>query len=147
MAQKSVRVQDRDSVRNNQPVHPIAFDRLTTADLVVDATYEGGGAGHIGDDALAKLLPVGNQGGFRYRGTPPTPRLVALVYTGQRPEWPDELDPHTGVFTYYGDNQTPGHLIHDTKRRGNQILAEAYSRAHRDAAARGGAPVFLLFQA
>jgi hypothetical protein len=77
-------------------VRRYAFAELATADLVVDAVYEGGRAGNVGDDPLARLLPVGNQGGFRFRGKPPTPRLVALLSTGGEPAWPDELDPYTG---------------------------------------------------
>ena len=36
------------------------FDGHSTADLVVDRTYTGGSAGHVSDDPLARLLPVGN---------------------------------------------------------------------------------------
>ena len=46
------------------------FADLATAPLVVDAVYRGGTAGNAGDDPLAKLLPVGNQGGFRFKGSP-----------------------------------------------------------------------------
>ncbi len=117
------------------------FAGLTTAELTVDAVYQGGSAGHVGDDALARLLPVGNQGGFRYRGQPPTPRLVALVSTGSEPAWPDELDPFTGVFTYFGDNRTPGHPLLDPRCQGNVILTDTYARTHGDAQARARAPI------
>jgi hypothetical protein len=45
------------------------FASLTTADLVIDAVYEGGTKGNISDDVLGKLIPgAGNQGGFRQVG-------------------------------------------------------------------------------
>jgi hypothetical protein len=47
----------------------VPFADLLTADLVVGATYEGGVAGTAADDPLARLLPCGNQVGFRVRGS------------------------------------------------------------------------------
>jgi hypothetical protein len=44
---------------------PVAFGNLSTSDLHIDTVYLGGTAGTAADDALARLLPVGNQGGFR----------------------------------------------------------------------------------
>jgi hypothetical protein len=42
------------------------FSSLPTADLVIDAVYEGGTKGNAADDVLGKLIPgAGNQGGFR----------------------------------------------------------------------------------
>jgi hypothetical protein len=42
------------------------FSALPTADLVIDAVYEGGTQGNTADDVLGKLIPgAGNQGGFR----------------------------------------------------------------------------------
>ena len=74
---------------------------------MVDRTYLGGTAGHAGDDPLARLLPVGNQGGFRYAGSVKagTVRLAVLYTSGAEPNWPDSLDVHTGLFTYCGDNR------------------------------------------
>ena len=45
------------------------FNELETADLIVDAIYEGGKSGNVVDDPLTKLLSVGNQGGFRQKGS------------------------------------------------------------------------------
>ena len=39
----------------------IPLSALPTADLLVDAVYEGGIAGNTGDDPLSKLLRCGNQ--------------------------------------------------------------------------------------
>ena len=95
---------------------PIAFDLLSKTDLLVEQVYLGGTAGHSGDDPLAVILPVGNQGGFRYAGSPlrGNVRLVVLYTSGVNEDWPDVLDPATGTFTYYGDNRAPGHELHDT---------------------------------
>ena len=35
----------------------------------------------------------------------------------EEPEWPDFLDIETGIFTYYGDNRTPGHTLLDTSKK------------------------------
>ena len=91
-----------------------AFDDLGSTDLVVDATYSGGMSGNVGDDPVSRLLRVGdngvgNMGGFRYSGSLPTDLAVVVLYTsGMDRDWPDTLDPQTGLFTYFGDNKTPG---------------------------------------
>jgi hypothetical protein len=60
----------------------VGFDQLDGADLVIDRIYQGGRAGNTGDDPLGKLLPVGNQGGFRMRGSPKKDSVkVAVLYT------------------------------------------------------------------
>jgi hypothetical protein len=41
----------------------IPFEQLENSDFVVNAIYEGGTKGNASDDALAKLLKAGNQGG------------------------------------------------------------------------------------
>ncbi|MBW0128600.1 hypothetical protein I4I82_13015 [Pseudonocardia oceani] len=102
----------------------------------------------MADDPLARLLPVGNQGGFRYSGSPRkgTVRLAVLYTTGAEPDWPDVLDPQTGVFTYYGDNRSPGHELHDTRRWGNLLLRDAFDWSHESANARRRIPPILLFE-
>lgn len=103
---------------------------LPTADLHIDATYQGGRSGNAGDDPLPSLLGVSNQGGFRYLGTKMRPRLIALTTNLADPEWPDELDTETGVLTYFGDNKKPGHLLHDTPRFGNPLLRDMFNATH-----------------
>lgn len=73
----------------------VPFTDLGSADLYVDRIYQGGSAGNVSDDPLQRLLPVGNQGGFRYKGSPARGgvRLVVLYTTGADPEWPDTLGP------------------------------------------------------
>jgi hypothetical protein len=96
----------------------------------VDRVYRGGTAGNTSDDPLSRLLPVGNQGGFRTHGRPvqDTVKLVVLYTSGAEPDWPDALDPYTGTFTYFGDNRSPGRDLHNTPRKGNLLLAAAYSQ-------------------
>ena len=126
----------------------IAFDQLGACDLVIDRIYRGGTAGNAADDPLNKLLPgVGNQGGFRAMGKAArdTVRLVVLYTSGAEPDWPDELDPYTGAFTYFGDNRSPGRELHDTPRRGNLLLRTVFERAHAGPEGRRAVPPFLLF--
>jgi hypothetical protein len=58
-------------------------------------------------DPIARLLPVGILGGFRYKGSRHASRLVVLCTSGTEADWPDELDLTTGTFTYYGDGLDP----------------------------------------
>lgn len=94
-------------------------------------------------DPLVKLLGVSRQGGFRYRGTRNDPSLLVLTSNLAEPDWPDELDPTTGRFIYYGDNRHPGRQLHDTPRFGNQLLRSIFDLAHKDC--RHKVPPILLF--
>ena len=47
----------------------VAFDELSSADLVVDAVYQSGRKGNHSDDPISHIVKVSNQGGFRYRGS------------------------------------------------------------------------------
>ncbi|MEV0331877.1 restriction endonuclease [Nocardia sp. NPDC050717] len=127
----------------------VAFEDLTTSGLTLETVYLGGAQGNAGDDALAKLVPVGNQGGFRYKGSPTqnTVSLVTLFTSGTESDWPDELDPQTGIFTYYGDNRKPGNPdLHSTPRNGNYLLRNVFDAMHATAAERAQVPPFLLFE-
>ena len=121
----------------------VSRDEVALADLHVDASYQGGRSGNAGDDPLPQLLGVSNQGGFRYLGTKENPRLVVLTTSLSDPEWPDELDPETGVFTYFGDNKKPGLELHDTPRFGNLLLRDVFNAAHTGK--RGSVPPILVF--
>ncbi|WP_202868895.1 restriction endonuclease [Kribbella antibiotica] len=124
-----------------------SFEDLKSADLIVDAVYAGGTAGSAADDALARLLPVGNQGGFRPRGSvrSESVRLVALYTSGTEADWPDVLDTQTGVFTYFGDNRRPGRELHETQRDGNLLLRDVFAFGHGTFVDRRKVPPFLLF--
>ncbi|MDF2468277.1 MAG: hypothetical protein K0Q61_649 [Rhodococcus erythropolis] len=71
----------------------VKFEDLPYCDLSVGALHRAGTQGTFADDPLAKIVPVGNQGGFRYKGSPVknTVRLVAMYTTGAEAEWPDHL--------------------------------------------------------
>jgi hypothetical protein len=124
----------------------VAFDDLASADLVVDAVYCGGRAGNAGDDPFPKLLGMSNQGGFRFRGDLRGKiDMLLLTSTFSDTDWPDRLDPETGVFTYYGDNKQPGRLLHETGRGGNEILKRIFELADGDQASRSTSPPIFVF--
>ncbi|MGD8214811.1 restriction endonuclease [Aestuariimicrobium sp. Y1814] len=131
------------------PLEPVPFEALSTADLIVDRVYRGGTRGNTSDDPLNRLLPgIGNQGGFRYSGSvlQGTVRAVVLYSSGTDPDWPDGLDPATGDFTYYGDNKSPGRELHDTQRRGNELLRQMFQKAHTSPVQREQVPPIFLFE-
>lgn len=121
----------------------ISHENLSLADLHVDAKYEGGRSGNAGDCPLTDLLGVSNQGGFRYLGSKEKPRLIVLTTSLSDPEWPDELDGETGIFTYFGDNKKPGRELHGTPRFGNLLLRDVFNSAHL--AKRGQVPPIFVF--
>lgn len=124
----------------------LAPTELSTTDLIVDALYQGGRSGNAGDDPFPKLLSMSNQGGFRYRGDLRAKlEMVVLISTLADPDWPDSLDPESGVFTYFGDNKEPGRGLHDTGRRGNELLRKVFEDAQSGAAGRERVPPILIF--
>lgn len=124
----------------------VPFHALPRADLIVDAIYEGGTSGNVGDDPLARLLPCGNQGGFRYKkGLDGDPVFVVLYSDLADPDWPDVLDVELGRFTYWGDNKTAGRQLSSTKRGGNAILQTMFDRLHGSVEERKRIPPFLVF--
>lgn len=119
-------------------------DELTTADLIVDAVYKGFKTTNGGmADPLVKLVGVSRQGGFRYRGTYQRPTLLVLTSNLAEPDWPDDLDPTTGRFVYYGDNRQPGQQLHETPRFGNLLLKGVFDHVH--AGRRAEVPPILIF--
>ena len=123
----------------------VTFSELSSADLDVDAIYEGGRRGNAADDPLRLLVNVSNQGGFRYRGSLEALELVVLTSSLNDPDWPDALDKETGILTYYGDNKRPGSGLHDTPRNGNELLRRVFENAHRDVDGRRKVPPILVF--
>ncbi len=120
----------------------IPFEELEQADLLVDRVYESGPSDNVGADPLQRLLPVGNQGGIRYKGSVQGDdiRLVVLYTSGEHPDWPDSVDPYTGTGAYFGDNRRPGQELHATTRQGNEILRLIFDRANGDCTARAKVP-------
>jgi hypothetical protein len=126
----------------------VAFDDLSFSDLTLGTVYLGGTQKNSGDDPIAKLLPVGNQGGFRYSGSPAknAVRLVALYTNGEESEWPDHLDETAGTLTYFGDNRMPGRALLNTRRRGNVLLRNIFAAARGNASDRALVPPLVLFE-
>ena len=122
------------------------FDKLSNCDLIIDAVYEGGKKGNVGDDPINKLLPVGNQGGFRYAGSLNNLKYVILYTSGENTDWPDTIDTETGIFQYYGDNKKPGHELHDTKKNGNTILKNLFESLHSQESPRVHIPPIFIFK-
>lgn len=124
---------------------PLYSDQdLDTTDLIVDAVYKGTRTAKGGlADPLVRLLGVSRQGGFRYRGRKEFPTMLVLTSNLAETEWPDELDPTLGRFTYYGDNRHAGRQLHETPRFGNRILRDLFDRAHSER--RGEIPPVLIF--
>ena len=123
----------------------VPFSGVHSADLKVDAVYQGDRLGHAADDPLPHLLKVSNSGGFRYRGTLGALELVVLTSSLRDPDWPDALDLETGVYTYYGDNKKPGRGLHETPRNGNELLRRIFDLAHSGVDGRRQVPPILVF--
>lgn len=119
---------------------------ITQADVHVDSPIIGGRSGHAGDDPLAPLLGVSNMGGFRYLGSQKDMRMLVITTAGTDTDWPDSLDPETGIFTYFGDNKQPGRALHNTPRRGNEILRNLFSTPMNSYENRIRIPPVLVFQ-
>lgn len=122
----------------------IPFSEVFSADLIVDAIYEGGTSGNASDEVISKLLSVQNCSGFRFLGTTINFDLkyCVLYTTFQDLNWPDKIDYETGQFIYYGDNKSPGE-IHETPKKGNVVLRESFNFLHEQK--REKIPPFFIF--
>ena len=128
-------------------VRIIPSNVLSTSDLIIDAIYEGGRQGNAADDPISKILQgVGNQGGFRAAGRGPDKKYVVLYTSGEDKDWPDTLDLSTGQFIYFGDNKRPGHQLHETPRKGNEILRRVFELLHASPPMRASVPPFFIFK-
>ena len=121
-------------------------DELDNCDLIVDAIYEGGSKGNVGDDPINKVIPVGNMGGFRYAGSIDSLKYIVLYTSGHNIDWPDTIDLETGIFKYHGDNRTPGKDLHDTKKKGNIILKNLFDSLHSKVNPRKSIPPIFIFE-
>ena len=117
---------------------------LRTTSLTVDLVYRGGRRGNAGDDPLVPMLGVSNQGGFRHIGKREFPKMIVLTTTMNEQDWPDNLDPETGVLTYYGDNRRPGQELHQTRRWGNEMLRDVFARSYNDELRTEVPPIFVF---
>ena len=105
----------------------VKFENLIGCDLHLDEVYEGGNKNNVSDDVISKILKTGNSGGFRIRGKtePFKINYCALCSSLADQDWPDSIDVHNGIFTYFGDNRKPGPIL-NTKNKGNLILEESF---------------------
>ena len=130
--------------------HTVSFKDLRNSDLHIDAIYNGGVTGNMSDEPLSKLIPgLENAGGIRriVGGDKKNKevKLCVLVSSGDDPNWPDNLDNEHGLFTYYGDNKEAGnHDMHDTPKKGNITLRDAFANLH--GGKRYSIPPFLFFE-
>jgi len=109
----------------------IKFENLENSNLIIDCIYESSRKiDDISGEPLSKILNCGNQGGFRYRGSSQKLQYLILTSSLNEIDWPDYLDEENGKFIYYGDNRTPGHELHDTKKKGNLILKNIFEDLH-----------------
>lgn len=124
----------------------INFENLIESDLFIDAIYEGGNSGNVGDDPIGKIFSVGNQGGFRYAGREGSLKYLVLYTSGEDSDWPDNINTETGIFKYYGDNKKPGHDLHSTKKRGNIILKNIFDSLYSIDEPRNNVPPIFIFE-
>ena len=127
----------------------IPFSQLAQADLIVEAIYKGGLGSSAEFEPLHHLFPkCGVSGGFRKvnrQDGSGKPAYVILYTTMNELEWPDYLDPETGVFRYYGDNRQPGREITNTKLKGNALLEYVFALLN-GAGERSDIPPFFIFK-
>ena len=70
-----------------------------------------------------------NSGGFRQVKNKDGKYAYCVLYTtGEDIDWKDYLDAELGRFIYYGDNKKEGHSIHNTSRKGNEILRTCFEK-------------------
>ena len=127
----------------------IPYDKLATADLIVDSIYESDRkfpASEIRGEPLNPLMGVGNLGGFRPKKGQNGTLFSVLTSTGVEAAWPDSLNSETGVYTYFGDNRKPGRDLHKTPNLGNEILKKAFELASSSKVEdREKCPIFFVF--
>lgn len=70
--------------------------------------------------------------------------MAALFTTKEETEWPDHLEPDSGILTYFGDNRTAGRDLHEP--RGNRLLRDAWQALGDGADGRRRAPAFFVFE-
>jgi hypothetical protein len=79
------------------------------------------------------------------RSYPEDLAFVAIYTSGKDIDWPDDFDPATGTFTYFGDNKKPGHELHDTDKGGNWLLRDISEGLASGGLSRADVPPLLVF--
>lgn len=137
------------------------FEDLGKSDLIQGAIYKGGNnKTPFENDPLSKIFKIegfekgiGNQGGFRKTSKEKdgkkvnnTTAFVVISDTGKQEKWPNKMDEDTGIFTYYGDNKTPGNDIFKTKNLGNKFLYEIFNKSYKGPDERAKIPPIFIFK-
>ncbi|ACD23559.1 DUF3883 domain-containing protein [Clostridium botulinum] len=106
----------------------IKFEDLQDANLIVNGIYKSGNKGNYSDEALSKLMRCENSCGFRKKGSLKNPNLqyVVLYSTGKQKDWKNILNVDTSEFIYYGDQNKVNKEIHDTPKKGNEVLRRTF---------------------
>lgn len=111
----------------------IEFKDLEKAKLVIDEVYCGGPASNMSAEVLSKLMLCSNSGGFRQVKNKDGQYAYCVLYTtGEDIDWKDYLDAELGRFIYYGDNKKEGHSLHNTSRKGNEILRSCFEKLEKN---------------
>lgn len=126
------------------------FEELPNAPLLIDAVYRSGPDKNLKAEPLTCLFPkLANVGGFRKSLRADGSGLsgfVVIVTSDKEPEWPDYLDVENGIFRYYGDNRTAGKDIHDTQKKGNELLRDVFQWLGEGGESLKKIPPFFIFR-
>lgn len=107
----------------------VKFKDLRESELIVDEVYCGGSETNISSEVLNKLMLCSNSGGFRPVKNKNGEYAYCVLYTtGEDVDWKDYFDVELGRVIYYGDNKKEGHSIHNTSRKGNEILRTCFEK-------------------
>ena len=112
-------------------MNQVKYSEIDKSNLIIDCTYQDSRApgSPINQQPLLKIFPgLGNMKGIRVVGNVPNWKLYVLTSTESESDWPDYLDPISGVLTYWGDNRTPGKEIH--QQPGNRFFREIFGWAN-----------------
>lgn len=137
------------------------YDELELSPLIPHTIYEGGTTKKsVADDPLTKLFrikgfnkSIGNSGGFRKSNKEKHGKslksqiaYVVIYSSGSQKEWPNRLDKTNRVYTYYGDNKTPGNDLLNTKNKGNIFLKDIFKKAYESTNERMNIPPIFVFE-
>ena len=136
---------------------PVTGTSNATTQLRVDSLYRNTNNWNNAKDEFNRFFRfpdgkgINNTSGFRPKSKANTGRtdildcaFCVLVTNFEESEWPDSLNVETGLFTYYGDNRSPGSAIDKTPVGGNRLLQDVFSKAHSQR--RQDIPPFLCFE-
>ena len=112
-------------------------------ELLVDAPYRNTANWKNPDDEFYSFFTfegksLNNTSGFKPKSrkngsTSITDCGFCVIVTNLgEPEWPDSLDPRTGILTYYGDNRDPGKAVDKTAIKGNVLLTHVFELLHNN---------------